>query len=107
MCCVIVCDLETSRIRTPYIYDISHLRVKRHQLQPKLRKIEFNVHGSVHRNNILIYISNKMQRCIVYFILNNFFPVHGDCYEIMWKDMVQPDRTQLTIYYVIGAWHAG
>jgi hypothetical protein len=27
-CCVAVCDLETSRIGTPYIYDISHLRVK-------------------------------------------------------------------------------
>jgi hypothetical protein len=25
--CVVVCDLETSRIGTPYIYDISHLRV--------------------------------------------------------------------------------
>jgi hypothetical protein len=25
--CVVVCDLETSRICTPYIYDISHLRV--------------------------------------------------------------------------------
>jgi hypothetical protein len=28
----------------------------------------FNVHGSVHRNNILIYISNNMQRYTVYFI---------------------------------------
>jgi hypothetical protein len=28
LCCVLVCDLETSRICTPYIYDISHLRVK-------------------------------------------------------------------------------
>jgi len=26
--CVVVCDLETSRIGTPYIYDISNLRVK-------------------------------------------------------------------------------
>jgi len=26
--CVVVCDLETSRIGAPYIYDISHLRVK-------------------------------------------------------------------------------
>ena len=26
--CVIVCDLETSRIGAPYIYDISNLRVK-------------------------------------------------------------------------------
>jgi hypothetical protein len=28
----------------------------------------FNIHGSVHRNNILIYISNKMQCYTVYFI---------------------------------------
>jgi hypothetical protein len=28
LCCVVVCDLGTSRICTPYIYDISHLRVK-------------------------------------------------------------------------------
>jgi len=26
--CVVVCDLETSRIGAPYIYDISRLRVK-------------------------------------------------------------------------------
>jgi len=42
LCCVVVCDLETSRMGAPYIYDISRLRV--------------NVHGSVHCNNILIYI---------------------------------------------------
>jgi len=28
LCCVVVCDLETSRMCAPYIYDISHLRVK-------------------------------------------------------------------------------
>jgi hypothetical protein len=28
MCCVVVCDLETSRIGAPYIYDFSNLRVK-------------------------------------------------------------------------------
>jgi hypothetical protein len=28
MCCVVVCDLETSRMVAPYIYDVSHLRVK-------------------------------------------------------------------------------
>jgi len=27
LCCVVVCDLETSRIGAPYIYDISCLRV--------------------------------------------------------------------------------
>jgi len=28
LCYVVVCDLETSRMGAPYIYDISHLRVK-------------------------------------------------------------------------------
>jgi len=30
LCCVVVCDLETSRMGAPYIYiyDISHVRVK-------------------------------------------------------------------------------
>jgi hypothetical protein len=28
LCCVVVCDLETSKIGAPYIYGISHLRVK-------------------------------------------------------------------------------
>ena len=27
LCCVVVCDLETSRIGAPYIYDISSLSV--------------------------------------------------------------------------------
>jgi len=29
LCCVVVCDLETSRMGAPYIYDISHLRVNK------------------------------------------------------------------------------
>jgi len=28
LCCVVVCDLETSRMGAPYINDISRLRVK-------------------------------------------------------------------------------
>jgi len=27
LCCVVVCDLETSKMGAPYIYDISSLRV--------------------------------------------------------------------------------
>ena len=27
LCCVVVCDLETTRMGAPYIYDISRLRV--------------------------------------------------------------------------------
>ena len=34
LCCVVVCDLETSRMGAPYIYDISHLRVKLHTFPP-------------------------------------------------------------------------
>ena len=33
MCSVVVCDLETSRMGAPYIYDISSLRVNRTTLQ--------------------------------------------------------------------------
>jgi len=28
LCCVVVCDLETSRMGAPYIYDISRLKIK-------------------------------------------------------------------------------
>jgi len=28
LCCVVVCDLETSRMGAPYIYNISRVRVK-------------------------------------------------------------------------------
>jgi len=28
LCCVVVCDLETSRMGAPYIYDINSLRIK-------------------------------------------------------------------------------
>jgi len=27
LCCIVACDLETSRMGAPYIYDISRLRV--------------------------------------------------------------------------------
>ena len=27
LCCVVVCDIETSRMGAPYMYDISRLRV--------------------------------------------------------------------------------
>jgi hypothetical protein len=36
-----VCDLETSRIGAPYIYDISNLRVKEHV--PVKLKIKFKI----------------------------------------------------------------
>jgi len=38
LCCVVVCDLETSRMGAPYIYDISRLRVKRCNSTVNLKK---------------------------------------------------------------------
>jgi len=37
LCCVVVCDLETSRIDAPYVYDISSLRVKPFQNDDSIR----------------------------------------------------------------------
>ena len=36
LCCVVVCDLETSRVGAPYIYDISNLRVNAANLRSDL-----------------------------------------------------------------------
>ena len=39
LCCVVVCDLETSRMGAPYIYDISRLRVKEGRKEKKNLKL--------------------------------------------------------------------
>src|SRR5215471_16474282 len=46
LCCVVVCDLETSRIGAPYIYDISRLRVKedgQHTYDVTLRRLRVTI----------------------------------------------------------------
>jgi len=53
LCCVVVCDLETSRMGAPYIYDISHLRVNIQQLYA-LSKLYLCV----------LYLSEKKQRLV-------------------------------------------
>jgi len=80
LCCVVVCDLETSRMGAPCTYDISRLRVK----------FDFDVHVTVHRDKFLII---KPTRCTnfsnLFFgrklymfrtdplsIISNFFIVH-------------------------------
>jgi len=47
LCCVVVCDLETSRMGSPYIYDINRLRVKtaekypsNYPPSPRLRRVK-------------------------------------------------------------------
>jgi len=41
LCCVVVCDLETSRIGAPYIYDISRLRVNTDRVQCEAAAVMF------------------------------------------------------------------
>ena len=43
LCCVVVCDLETSRMGAAYIYDISRLRVK-HHIMTSVR-VEVQIHS--------------------------------------------------------------
>jgi hypothetical protein len=42
--CVVVCDLETSRIGAPYIYDISSLRVNLAYLYPCSMSANHDLH---------------------------------------------------------------
>jgi len=44
--CVVVCDLETSRIGAPYIYDISILRVKLHSCRKTPERIKGCMFGA-------------------------------------------------------------
>ena len=39
LCCVVVCDLKTSRMAAPYIYDISRLKVKQQALTRHISEV--------------------------------------------------------------------
>jgi len=49
LCCVVVCDLETSRMGAPYIYDISRLRVKGIMSFPCICPMARHIHGTMYR----------------------------------------------------------
>jgi len=46
-----VCDLETSRMGAPYIYDISHLRVNAYSLNEFQINLSHEAWGNVYSNN--------------------------------------------------------
>ena len=56
LCCVVVCDLETSRMGAPYIYDISRLRVKEYVEMHGQQKIKFSSHRLFGANYGLIHL---------------------------------------------------
>jgi len=49
-------------------------------------------------------VTDKVKRDILYSIT---FCEVGAIYVIMWKNIVEPDRPQVTIYYGVCALHAG
>jgi len=54
-----VCDLETSRMGAPYIYDISHLRVKEfYDAVPHANSLD----GITLRASMISFLDNKKKR---------------------------------------------
>ena len=58
--CVVVCDLETSRIGAPYIYDISSLTVKIH-LNIRMLKLPYYFRLKTLYTYIYIYIYTELK----------------------------------------------
>jgi len=78
LCCVVVCDLETSRMGAPYIYDISRLRVNIF-LGRTRRSWDYNTH--IGHKRIELYVMKWNQRaqdgCMLGFlniVMNILFP---------------------------------
>ena len=61
LCCVVVCGLETSRMVAPYIYDISHLRVK--EVEPRFDGMQSSTvqysHYTVCVTSTYFYVNNR------------------------------------------------
>jgi hypothetical protein len=56
LCCVVVYDLETSRIGAPYIYDISNLRVNWISIFQEFYNRENKLHKNLHLNGPICFI---------------------------------------------------
>jgi hypothetical protein len=52
-------------------------------------------------------INTVVEKISTRFIFNNFFPKNRAAYEIIWKNMVQPERPQMTVEYGACTLHAG
>jgi len=62
LCCVVVCDLETSRMGAPYIYDISRLRVKTFICVYLWRFLIYNATSSLLISKLLAYSCIEQDR---------------------------------------------
>jgi len=84
LCCVVVCDLETSRMGAPYIHDISHLRVN-HYATPGPNDKEYShkivIEKKQSQFSIIFVLASQYSSCSVWCIaLDGFCPwVRGGC----------------------------
>jgi len=62
LCCVVVCDLETSRMGAPYIYDIGHLRVNDVPYELSKRKVGRFAHVSCTTS----YVTSNLAFCFLF-----------------------------------------
>jgi hypothetical protein len=44
-----------------------------------------------------MFQAKVLEKIKTHFMFNNFFPENRAVYEIMWKNMVQPDRPQMAV----------
>ena len=102
LCCAVVCDLETSRMGAPYIYDVSHLRVKRQVIN--LRSCCILVVDSVETKHCILsirVIRHVTQRrrgtlCRRFVFLFKSYGIHCDSLQelpcaIPWNTWLQTD----------------
>jgi len=70
-----------------------------------------NTHFFIISRSVLLRMRNFsdkfVQKIKTHFMFNKFFPPYCAIYETMWKNMVDPDRPQMAIYYCACAFHAG
>jgi len=105
MCCVVVCDLETSRMGAPYIYDISHLRVNKAikgNFKYTLRQYNNYVYGpkNIAESRIKISLRIGYTRDLmtsIIFVLFSHFPITVT--QLLVVSYRYPDIINVVYYY--------
>jgi len=111
LCCVVVCDLETSRMGAPCIYDISTLRVKRStnctwqrarkkrdarsSSAPSLRIAwHLRVQAPLSSGNVRPYSGSHVQGTFVH----NLNSKNGACFRLVCPGILQCSETVIAKY---------
>ena len=61
----------------------------------------------IRMRNVSEKLVEKMKKKTHFFMFNNFFSENRAVFEIVWKNMIQPDRPQMTVSYSACALHVG